>query len=46
MKTSTVVHVCETFPYTLQEGCELLTVFEERLQRTILESQREELMGG
>jgi len=46
MKTPTVVHVCETFPSTLKEGCELLRVFEERLQRRILETQREELMGG
>jgi len=50
MKTPTVVHVCvcvcETFPSTPKEECELLRVFEERLQRKILETQREELMGS
>lgn len=38
--------VCETFPSTLKEGCELKRVFEERLQKRILETQREELMGS
>jgi hypothetical protein len=46
MKVPIVVHVCETFPSTLMEGFELLRVFEERLQRIILETQREELTGG
>jgi hypothetical protein len=46
MKTLTAVHVCETFPSTLKEGCELLRVSEERLHRRILETQREEFMGG
>lgn len=38
--------VCETFPSTMKEGRELLRVFEERLQRRMLETQREELMGS
>jgi hypothetical protein len=46
MKTPTAMHVCETFPSTLKEGYELLRVFEERLQKRTLETQREELMGG
>jgi len=30
----------------MKEGRELLRVFEERLQRRMLETQREELMGS
>ena len=40
------MHVSETFPSTLKEGCELLPVYKERLQRRTLETQREELTGG